>query len=67
MQFFTSMLAFSAVFTTSLAAPTAKSGAALEERQTADAYAIVSDLYTTVQQYTGAISAYLGLALSAIC
>ncbi|TKA83757.1 hypothetical protein B0A55_00067 [Friedmanniomyces simplex] len=56
MKGFFSILALPALFASTLAAPTAVANAAVEKRQSADAYAIVDSLYTNIQQYTGAIN-----------
>lgn len=56
-----SVLALPALFISAIAAPsTAPETSLIEKRQNssaeASAYTIVSDLYTEIQQYTGAIS-----------
>ena len=64
MKSFISLLAVPALFISAIAAPTAATVDTIEKRQTAEAYSIVSDLYTTVQQYTGAISTSLSASCS---
>lgn len=55
---FLSLLAIPAFFAGAFAAPAVDSNneVAIEKRQVADAYSIVSSLYQDIQQYTGAIS-----------
>lgn len=61
---FFSILALPALFIGAIAAPAAAPEAAIEKRQTADAYSIVSSLYSDIMQYTGAISKHALVKLS---